>query len=77
MSKTIHGVPEYLTREQLAELLSGFGFDANYLSKLKVVHNGVHAVVFDRDENGRKYPGPDGYARHHVFVPVRDPETAQ
>lgn len=74
MSKTIHGVPEFLTREQWVNMFRQYGFTPELTKELTFTHDGVRAVVFDVDEHGRKHLDLDGsgYAKHRVFIPVRD-----
>ncbi|MFJ2298159.1 hypothetical protein [Oerskovia paurometabola] len=77
MSKTIEGVPEFLTPEQYLSLFEACGFTPDVVRELRMVPDGVHALVFDLDENGRRYLDGQGggYAKHRVFIPVhRAPE---
>lgn len=72
MSKTIEGVPEFLTPEQYSSLFAACGFTPSSVKELRMAPDGVHALVFDLDENGHRYlVGDTGYAKHRVFIPVR------
>lgn len=72
MSKTIDGVPEYLTREQFAQMFSQFGFDPHFIKEMRFAPDGVHAIVYDKDESGKRYLAErQGYAKSRVFIPVR------
>lgn len=71
MSKTIEGVPEFLTPEQYSSLFTACGFTPDVVRELRLAPDGVHALVFDLDENGRRYLDGRGYAKHRVFIPVR------
>lgn len=78
MPITIPGVPEFLTREQYADLTRAVGFDPLDIQELRWAADGVHALVFYRDpETGARvldqsrHPSP-GYIKHRVFIPVRD-----
>jgi hypothetical protein len=72
MTLTIEGVPEFLTRDQYLALFRSLGFVPEDISELRAAHDGVHALVFVRDADGkRRYPG----AKHRVFIPVRDDST--
>ncbi|MGC0144942.1 hypothetical protein [Pseudactinotalea sp. Z1732] len=75
MSKTIHGIPEYLERDQWVQMIREYGFEPNNVVELRFAPNGVHALIFDLDENGARYltGGNDvEYAKHRVFIPVRE-----
>ena len=73
MAKTIPGVPESFTREQYLALFEALGLDPNEVFTLHFDVNGVHAVVFERDEEGHNVPLNDGTcAKHTIFIPVKD-----
>lgn len=75
MSKTIEGIPEFLTREHYLGLLAAVGLDPHRISEIRYASDGVHALVFELDEQGRKkyHPGkPGGAHKHRVFIPIRD-----
>ncbi|MEV7962413.1 hypothetical protein [Oerskovia paurometabola] len=82
MSKTIDSVPEFLTPEQYTSLFAACGFEPRDVVELRLAHDGVHALVFARDQAGRKILRPSGAPsgdpcgrggamKHRVFVPVR------
>ncbi|MNI96875.1 hypothetical protein D3C73_1554160 [compost metagenome] len=72
MAKTIPGVPDKITREQLVEFLGNFGFKPEDLANLNVGPEGVTAVVFERDEAGARKIGPFGYVKHVIRIPVEN-----
>lgn len=74
MSKTIEGVPEFLTHEQYLAPLAAIGLNPDVISEIRYASDGVHALVFELDEAGRKrhHTGkPGGAIKHRVFIPVR------
>lgn len=76
MAKIIEGVPEFITREDYIDLIAASGLDPNNLQDLRFSSDGIHAVVFHRDEDGARRldnsPGATGYLKHRIFIPVRD-----
>jgi len=74
MAKTIHGVPESLTREQFTALIRSFGFTPESISELRIDPTGVHVTAFEFNEDGTRFIGPDGsaYAKHTIHIPVID-----
>lgn len=75
MSKTIEGVPEFLTREQYLAPLAAIGFAPDVVKEIRYASDGIHALVFALDADGKKriHPGaPGGYHKHRVFIPIRD-----
>jgi hypothetical protein len=77
MSITIDGVPDHLTREQYVAIFSAVGFDPNEVIELRAAPDGVHALVFAQHPDGRRILASDrsGYAKHRVFIPVRDDDA--
>lgn len=77
MSKTIEGVPEYITRGQYLALFAACGFEPSQIVELRMAHEGVHALVFALDADGKRRldftPGEEqgGHHKHRVFIPVR------
>lgn len=69
----IDGVPEYLTREQYASIFEAVGFTPGDVIEMRMANDGVHALVFARDEKGEKVFNREGAQKHRVFVPVRHP----
>lgn len=74
MSKTIEGVPEFLTREQYIEFFGALGFDPMQTLELRAAHDGVHALVLVLDEDGKRVfnPNAERYEKHRIFIPVRN-----
>lgn len=72
MTKTIHGVPETIARDQLTEFVGNFGFKPEDLANLNVGPEGVTAVVFERDETGARKLNSlgSGYVKHVIRIPV-------
>lgn len=73
MSKIIEGIPEFLTHEQYMALFEAVGVDPGSVQELRAAHDGVHAIVFERNERGELLldRDRDGYYKHRVFIPVR------
>lgn len=71
MTLTIEGVPEFLTRDQYLALFRTLGFEPERLTELRAAPDGVHALVFVVDADGKRHPT----AKHRVFIPVRDVAT--
>lgn len=69
----IDGVPEYLTREQYASIFEAVGFTPGDVIEMRMAHDGIHALVFARDNKGEKIINRDGAQKNRVFVPVRHP----
>ena len=80
MSKTIQGVPDSISRADYIAMFEQYGFTPEDVKSLSFEPDGVRAVVFDRHpESGGRYfanmtTGEGGYAKHDVFIPVRDEE---
>ena len=72
MSKTIHSVPDHLTREQFNGLVQDLGFSLTDVLSIHIDVNGVHAVVIERDADGTRVMTSAGYAKHTVHIPVKD-----
>ena len=75
MSKTIEGVPESITREQYLDLFRALGIDPKELVSLTFVADGIHAVVFALNDQGRRIVGMNikpngGYAKHTIYIPI-------
>jgi hypothetical protein len=73
MQKTIEGLPEFLTRDQYVCMFSSFGLDPRHVVELRLAHDGVHALVFALDEQGKRIYEirTESWMKHRVFVPVR------
>ena len=79
MTKQIPGVPESLSREQYLSLFHGVGIDPARTLSLRFLADGVEAVVFAVDEQGKKILANDhedlvagsGWAKHTIHIPVR------
>lgn len=65
MSITISGVPEFLTREQYVGFFEALGLDPRNVVEARAAFDGIHALVFAVDQEGRRIiaePGPaSGY----------------
>lgn len=72
MSKTIAGIPDYITREQYLDLFAACGVEPRQVVELRMAHDGIHVLVFALDEHGNRIAGRDGYEKHRIFIPVRD-----
>ena len=73
MSKTIHSVPDHLTREQFNSLVQSCGFSLTDVLSITIDVSGVHAVVLERDADGNRVMANDAsYAKHVVHIPVKD-----
>ena len=75
MSKTIEGVPDFLTHEQYLSIFAAVGFDPDHVFELRMARDGVHAIVGARDQDGQlmldRTWGSTGYLKHRVFIPIR------
>ena len=74
MSKTIPGIPEYLTRDQWAAMFEQFGFDPMNLVEVRFAPDGVHALVASDREDGAGYFDRQAGKpiRSRIYIPVRD-----
>lgn len=74
MPKTISGVPESITREQYLFLINSVGFNPDDIRELTFARDGIHAEVFERDENGHARVDDEGLnvVINSVFIPVKD-----
>ena len=73
MSKTIEGIPEFITMEQYLGLFAACGVTPEQVVELRMAADGVHVLVFAQDGNGKRQIDPrrDSYYKHRVFIPVR------
>jgi len=69
---TVPGVPEFITREQLAEWLAAIGVEARDLQTLTVGRGGITARVYARNEQGHRYCVGSEPAVHEVVIEVKD-----
>lgn len=76
MSKTIEGVPDYITREQYVGIFEAIGLDPSVAIEVRMAADGVHAVVFALDERGHRVIGHTGY-RQGDLLSSRGGERAQ
>ena len=79
MSKTIQGVPDSISRADYITMFERYGFTPQDVASLSFEADGIRAVVFERDNRGSRYlvnraTGEGGFAKHAVFIPVRDEE---
>lgn len=78
MSKTTHGIPATISREDYVAMLEQYGFEPEYIKSLTFASAGIHAVVFDRhpEHGGRYLTNPDGdggFAKTAIFIPIVEP----
>lgn len=76
MSKTIDGVPEFITREQYLSLFEACGFTPENVYEVRMAPDGVHALVGAKDpEHGGLTLDPSSrppkFYKHRIFIPVR------
>lgn len=73
MSKTIEGVPEFITYDQYLALFEACGVKPQQVIELRMAADGVHALVFALDENGKRRINPHGPSsyKHRIFIPIR------
>ncbi len=71
MSKTIEGVPEFISHAQYLSLFEACGFDPSNVMEMRMAPDGVHALVFALDGQGRKMARQGEVMKHRVFIPVR------
>jgi hypothetical protein len=79
MSKTIEGIPEYLTEAQYLSLFRAAGITGpDQVIELRMAWNGIHVLMFALDERGHRVvdyeperePGAH-FQKHRIFIPVR------
>jgi predicted HAD superfamily Cof-like phosphohydrolase len=77
MSKTIEGVPDFLTREQYLAPLVAIGLDPETVLEVRYANDRVHAVVAATFPDGSRRPDPasNGLYKHRIFIPVRDDDA--
>lgn len=59
MSKSIEGIPESFTREQYLSFFRAAGVEPRVIKTLRFLPDGVEAVVFAVDEQGKRTYVPD------------------
>jgi len=80
MSKTIEGIPAFITIDEYLSLFTACGVDPDQVVELRMAQDGVHALVFALDEHGNRRVewNSGGYYKHRIFIPVRrDEEDAR
>lgn len=81
MSKTIEGVPDSIDRADYCALLAAYGFDPSCVQEIRFAHDGIHALVFEKDDQGHKIlcdgrnGQAPGYRKHRIFVPIKRSES--
>jgi len=73
MSMTIEGVPAFLTSTQYTDLFTNLGLDPKQLVEVRAAYDGIHALVFALDDQGKRRVDPSGrgtYFKHRIFIPV-------
>ncbi len=69
--RTITGVPESVTYEQVAEFLHALGMDPQHVREFRVHPKAIEAEVYALDENGRRYArGNAEVAVDTVHIPI-------
>lgn len=72
MSKTIEGVPDFITYDQYLALFEACGVEPQQVIELRMAADGVHALVFALDEHGKRRLSPrNGLYKHRIFIPIR------
>lgn len=74
MSKTIEGIPEFITHDQYLALFAACGVDPSKVVELRMAADGVHALVFALDEHGKRRIDVQHEGtryKHRIFIPVR------
>lgn len=63
-----------LSREAYVDVVRSLGLDPNLCAEVRILPEGFHAIVFDLDDDGRRFLDESGdqFARHSVFFPVGD-----
>lgn len=72
MSAVIEGVPATITRADYTRLIEASGFTARDIVSLEFSPDGIHAVVFAKDSDGKRIIDGETLATHEVFVKVVD-----
>jgi hypothetical protein len=72
VSITIDGVPESITRQQLADWLAQLGFDSKLLRSLVVSRGAVTAELLALDSKGQRFARDGESATHEVVIRVGD-----
>ena len=70
MTKTIEGVPEEITVEQLNGLCALLGLDTRDLMELHMTVGQVTATVIARDADGNIIMTSEGYAHHDIAIKI-------
>ncbi|WP_307076488.1 hypothetical protein [Arthrobacter pascens] len=71
MTMSINGIPESISREAYLSLISATGIDPGSIRKLTLTADGIYAVVFAVDGDGRKIIEPaSGAVKHTLYIPV-------
>ena len=66
-------VPERITRAQLRAVAESFGLSLDGLVALRFERDGIHAIVFARNAEGKYYLGADNkVATHVISIPLED-----
>jgi hypothetical protein len=71
---TVEAAPRSITRAQYTAMVAAAGFDVADIVTLEFRPAGVYAVVYARDEDGKRTVdhATNEINKHRVFVPVRD-----
>jgi hypothetical protein len=76
-SVNIPAAPDSIPRARVLDLVKSLGIDPHELESFELTRNGVRAVVFAVDPEGRRYSDDgENFARHHITIPITDgPDT--
>jgi hypothetical protein len=71
----VPGVPETISRADYLRLVRSVGFETDELASLRFAYNGIYAVVYALDSDGRRFLDKTSGepAVHTIFVRVVDP----
>ena len=72
----IAGVPEAISREAYISLVRSLGLDPYQVVDLECHPEGVYAVVFTLDVEGKRMVEGEEFAKHKIWIPVVD-DTAR
>ena len=73
MSKTIEGIPEFITYDQYLALFAACGVEPKQVIELRMATDGIHILVIALDEQGKRRIDMKGggYYKHRIFIPVQ------
>lgn len=68
MSRTIEGVPEYVTATQVRKLCAALGIDATNLIQLRINRGGIIADIYATVSGGSRITDGEKAATHNLFI---------